>query len=157
MQKVIFITGMPGSGKTTYLNNHTAEFSDALICDDYYKSALDADRPRKFVGFKGSAYYEDVKEALANGRDVVMADIVFYEDELGREAREGLEALIAELGTRVDIDYRYFENDAEACIANIVRRDRPERVESELKFVTENRDSYRIPKNATVLPVYREV
>lgn len=154
MQKVIFITGLPGSGKTTYLKNYMAEFGDALICDDYYTSAT-TDRPRKYVGFKGSAYYEDVRAALESGRDVVMADIVFCEDELGREAREGLQALIAELDIDVDIDYRYFENDAEACIANILRRDRSKRVESELKFVAEHRDSYSIPENATILPVYR--
>ncbi len=39
MQKVLFIIGLPGSGKSTYLEERREEFGDALVCDDYYKSA----------------------------------------------------------------------------------------------------------------------
>lgn len=150
MQKLIFITGLPGSGKTTYLETHKDEFGDALICDDYYKSG-----PGRFVRFNGSVYYNDVRNALKEGRNVVIADIVFCEDELRKEAQEGIVLLATELGIDLDIDYRFFENNPEACIQNILHRDRPERVASELKFIEEHTESYVVPENVTVLPVYQ--
>ena len=150
MQKLIFITGLPGSGKTTYLENHKPEFGDALICDDYYKSA-----PGRTVEFKGSVYYKDLKEALQEGRNVVIADIVFCEEPLRKEAQDRIEALIKELGLEVELDYRFFANDPESCRANILNRNRSERVATELKFIEEHTNNYHIPTGATVLPVYR--
>lgn len=150
MQKITVITGLPGSGKITYLKEHEREFGDALICDDYYKSA-----PGRTVEFKGSAYYADMAEALEAGRNVVIADIVFCEEAFRKEAQESIKNLIAELGIEVEVDYRFFQNDPDACIANILGRNRPERVASELKFIEEHRDNYRIPAEAIVLSVHR--
>ena len=151
MQKIIVIIGLPGSGKTMYLKEHAQEFGqNALICDDYYKSA-----PGRTVEFKGSAYYADLREALKDGKNVVIADIVFCEEPFRREAEGGIKNLVAELGLKVDVDYRFFQNDPEACIANILNRARPERVASELKFIEEHRNNYRIPEGATILPVHR--
>ena len=152
MQKIIVIIGLPGSGKTTYLKDHEKEFGDALICDDYYKSA-----PGRIVECRGSAYYPDLKKALENGRNVVIADIVFCEDEMRKEMQDGIAALLADLDIDASVEYRFFENNPEACIANILQRNRTERVGSELKFIVEHRDSYRIPDGATTLPVYREM
>ncbi len=150
MQKLIFITGLPGSGKTTYLETHKGEFGDALICDDYYKSG-----PGRFVRFNGSVYYKDVRKAFENGRNVVIADIVFCEDELRKEAQEGVAHLGAELNIDIVIDYRFFANDPDVCIANILYRNRQERVETELKFIEDHKDSYIIPASAIILPVCR--
>lgn len=152
-QKIIFIIGLPGSGKTTYLEKHKDEFSGALVCDDYYTSATV--RPRKSLKFEGSAYYEDVREALESGKNVVMADILFCDPEYLEEAQEGLTRLLSELDMKADIEYRFFENDPSACIENILRRSRPERVEKELAYIKETESRYRIPDGAIILPVYR--
>ena len=145
MQKILVITGLPGSGKTTYLKEHQTEFGDALICDDYYKSA-----PGRVVQFNGGAY---LKDALQKGKNVVIADIVFCEDELRKEMQEGLGALIKGLDIDAEVEYRFFENNPEACIENILHRNRQNRVEEELKFIATHKDSYHIPAGATVLPV----
>jgi hypothetical protein len=130
MQKIIVITGLPGSGKTSYLESHSEEFRDFLICDDYYKSA-----PGRFVQFNGSVYYPDIRNALLNGGNVVIADMVFCEDEFREEMQQEVAKLIKELGIDAEIDYKYFENNPEACIANILHRNRHGRVEGELKFI----------------------
>jgi len=150
MQSIIIITGFPGSGKSTYLKTHESEFGDAFICDDYYKSA-----PGRIVQFDGSIYFDGVRNALMNGRNVVIADIVFCEDDLRIEMQEGIARLIEELGIKAGVEYRYFENNPEACIANILLRNRKERVEGEIKFIQNHRDSYHIPDGAVILPVYR--
>lgn len=153
MQKVIFIIGLPGSGKTAYLKDHAEEFRDTVVCDDFYKSATV--RPRRLLEFEGSAYYEDVRDALKNGKDIVMVDILFCDHARLTEAREGLERLASDLNIQVDIKCRFFENNAHVCRENILRRDRPERVERELAFLDEHAPIYELPANAEVLPVFR--
>ncbi|MDB5260482.1 MAG: hypothetical protein JWN37_713 [Candidatus Nomurabacteria bacterium] len=153
MQKIIIIVGMPGSGKTTYLETHKEEFGNALICDDYYRSATS--RPRISLSCEGSAYYEDIKEALLVGKSIVIADILFCKDEYRNEIEQGIKKLISELNIEVSIEYRFFENNPAACIANIMRRNRPERVEKELEFIEEVRNEYKIPEEVAILPIYK--
>ncbi len=153
MQKVLFIIGLPGSGKSTYLEERREEFGDALVCDDYYKSATV--RPRQSLQFEGSAYYEDVKNALADGRNIVIADILFCDEKRLQEAREGIMRLLSGLHIEADIEYRFFENNPAACIANILRRNRPERVKKELAFIKEIEARYQIPESASTIPVYK--
>jgi tRNA splicing ligase len=150
MQKILVITGMPGSGKTSYLKEHMSEFGDALICDDYYKSG-----PGRTVEFRGSVYYTDLREALKTGRNVVIADIVFCEDEFRSEMQDGIKALIEELEVEAEVEYRFFANDPEACIENILQRNRQDRVKSELKFIATHKDNYHIPSDTVLLPVFR--
>lgn len=86
---------------------------------------------------------------------VVIADILFcYSDRL-KEAEEGLNRFAANLGIEVAVERRFFESDSAACIENIKRRNRPERVEKELAFIEKIGDRYRLPDGATVLPIYR--
>lgn len=150
MQKIIVITGFPGSGKTTYFKEHADEFGDALICDDYYKSA-----PGRTVEFRGSVYYNDLRGALKSSRNIVIADIVFCEDELRQEMQESIKKLLHELGIEAGIDYRFFANDPESCIENIRNRNRQDRVKQELAFIATHRDDYHIPIGANVIPVFR--
>lgn len=145
------IGGASRSGKTTYLKDHISEFGDALICDDYYKSA-----PGRTVEFKGSVYYADLRKALQEGRNLVIADIVFCEDELRTEMQDSIRNLMDELGIEAEVDYRFFANDPEACADNIRNRNRQDRVEQELDFIATHRDHYNIPAGATVLSVFRK-
>lgn len=151
--KIVFIIGLPGSGKTTYLEaRRQGEFKDCLFCDDYYKSA-----PGRTVEFIGSAYYQDLRKALANGESAVLADIVFCETDFREEALAGIQALLKELGIKADIELRFFENDPQACEANILRRGRSKRVEDELEFIRTHKDTYHIPEGAIILPVFKEL
>jgi hypothetical protein len=153
MPKILFITGLPGSGKTTYLETHQKEFGNALICDDFYKSATTG--PRKSLEFEGSAYFEDIQAALQEGRDIVIADILFCDPARLREAQEGMGRLLSKLNATTEVEFRFFENDRASCVRNIHNRSRPKRVEKELAFIEEFSDQYVIPEGSTVLPVYK--
>ena len=54
MQTVTLITGLPGSGKSTYLSEHKAELRHALIRDDYHERA-----PKHTHAFENSVYYDE--------------------------------------------------------------------------------------------------
>lgn len=125
-----------------------------LVCDDFYKSATV--RPRTSLEFTGSAYYPDVKDALVNGKGVVISDILLCIEEYKTEMQKGIMSLLSELLIEADIEFRYFENEPAACSANILMRGRPERVEKELAFIEEAAPGYHIPEEAITIPVYRQ-
>ena len=76
MQTITIITGLPWSWKSTYILNNKC-FSEAVICDDYHKSSINHSRE-----FNDSVYFPDLKKALIQGKDVVLADIAWCKKEL---------------------------------------------------------------------------
>lgn len=154
MQKIILIIGLPGSGKTMYLAKHKNSFGNAFICDDYHKSA-GSTTVDGFRTLEKSAYYEDLQKALQEGKNVVISDITYCKEDCLREIEEDISHLLSESSIQAEIERRYFENDPNACIANIFRRARNGRVEWELQFVKKTTLQYKVPTNAQVIPVYK--
>lgn len=144
MQEIIVIVGLPGSGKSTYIEQN---FEGVFVCDDYHKSGGGS--------FETSVYYKDLVRTLAQGNNAVISDIAYCKDELLEETASGLLTLIGRLKINPRIKYLYFENDPDACKENIMRRKREGRVERELAFVDETSSRYTVPHKATVLPVFR--
>lgn len=133
--------GLPGCGKTTYLNELERDSWSAF--DDFKANALD-DSPL----FRNSRHFESLLAALRNGRRSVVADIDFCRRDSRAEAESDLRAAVPDL----EIEWCFFENDERACAENIRRRNR-DRLETDLRKLREYSCVYSIPTEAGVRPV----
>ena len=150
MSKVIILIGLPGSGKSMYLNNNQEKFKKFFICDDYHKSSY-----KKSRYFEDSLFYNDMQKALKKKKDILLTDIAYCKTEKLKNTEEGIKRIAKELNLKIKIDYLYFENDPEACKQNILRRNRTDRISRELEYVDETSKQYAIPKDVKVLSVFR--
>jgi len=148
MQTITIIIGLPGSGKSTYIKNNSDKFKNAVICDDYHKSSYDHSHE-----FKDSVYYQDLQKALKNSKDVVLTDIIWCKAERLKILEKEINAIINKLKLIVNIKFVYFENNPNACKINILKRNRTETVEKELKLVNELSKGYTIPHNASIISI----
>jgi hypothetical protein len=115
--KVTIVIGLPGSGKTTYLNDH---FSDRLpngFFDDFHGGSLDGTG-----AFATSRHYEALKRKLKECQDCVISDIEYCRSERLRAAEEGLRTISRDLGIAIEIAPLYFENNPNGCRHNVVHR-----------------------------------
>lgn len=150
MQKITIIIGLPWSWKSTYISNNSW-FSKAIICDDYHKSSMNHSRE-----FNDSIYFSDIKHGLIQKKDLVLADIAWCKKERLEAIINAISSLLDELQTEATIEYLYFENNPSACKANIIHRNRSERVERELEFIDSFSSLYHIPLNAVTIPIYTQ-
>lgn len=141
--EIILIAGLPGSGKTTYMEaQHQEGWS---IFDDFKANAYDDSSV-----FWHSRNYEALLTALCEGQKCVVADIDFCKASSRREAEAALRTRIPDLA----ISWRFFENDFHACQANIMRR-ASRSIEDNLRALHEYRAVYQIPIGAQVIPIWR--
>lgn len=148
--RVFLIIGLPGSGKTAFINSNTERFGSALDCDDYYKHA-----PPGNVGIRRSRYFDALMQAFRARQSVIVSEIVFCRETALAEFERELSVALGGLGVSASIERIYFENDPQACIANVRRRARPEREEWEVAYILQTSPNYHIPADAIVVPVYR--
>jgi len=103
MAKVIFIAGLPGSGKSSYIIKNYPKDKYAVY-DDYKCGATD-------LNFNSSLHFEKLMENLNNERDCVVADIDFCK----AESRDEANRFIKEFSPATAIQWIFFENNPEAC------------------------------------------
>lgn len=149
MQIITIIIGLPGSGKTTYIQNNFGDLYNTIICDDYHKST-----PSRSHNFIDSLYYSDLNKALSANKNIVLSDIAWCKKDRRDLLLYEIDKLIKELGVNPKIEFIYFENNPTACKNNVIKRGRNDRVERELEFIDIWSKEYFIPKNNKVVPVY---
>ena len=135
MTKVTMLVGLPGSGKTTYAKTL---LDNAVLFDDPSASPKGLEALRKHI--------QEV------GGNIVVTDVYAIKRDVRALADEKLRGWGV-----AQIDWVFFENDPEACIVNIKRRN-----EQEPRFrlipdgyVREASRQYEIPESFPVVPVYK--
>ena len=138
------VVGLPGSGKTTYLEKKLESGEIDAFYDDYQKGAPEDDKsnPEKSPNFR--ALSSDIEA----GRRVALADIRYCVPE----ELDIIQAVVKQEWPELVIVTRFFENNIEACKHNVRLRARPDYVDAELQFIDEHSPEYK-PLNGNVLPV----
>lgn len=147
--KVTIIIGMPGSGKTSFISQND-QFKNAVVIDNYHKDAVD--HSERLASGK---YFHLLQQAIHGSRDIVISDIIYCRKKKLDDIISELKQLASKLSVSLTIECIYFENNPQACIANVQRRNRPGRTKWELDFIGETARKYNIPPNAKVLSVYQ--
>jgi predicted kinase len=132
---ITMIVGLPGSGKTTLAETMVKDDPKAFLADDFSKN-LD----KLATLFKKAKFNRVIltDPSLCGVEQRIAEEVVLDMFDLEGEA--------------VDFKWIYFENDPEACLVNAERNPKPGGVQ---EFIRIRSHAYDIPKDATVLPVYR--
>lgn len=128
MSNILFIVGLPGSGKSTLARKINADNQNKYKIIDDPKISKD-----------------DIIPYL--GKDLIITDphLCFEKN------RYSAIKLISDNKEDVKIDWIFFENDPDSCIKNSKNRKGKE-VSS---FIKNFSKFYTIPKNSTILSVYK--
>lgn len=153
---IIFIVGLPGSGKSTLIQNEYAEETVFAVFDDVKGNAvLDCGN------FTYSQHYPDIIIEMKDGsKNIVISDISFCEYEKFNQARQILNWWI----TKYHCDYKMksviFKNKPEKCIRNITRgsnRNNQKRIEMVKAFSKNfNPDRIKSTDDDCIIDVYDE-
>jgi len=109
------LIGLPGSGKTTWMEAYGAENPDHLLVDDYQKEAIAHCSDPQW-----SRHFGSVVEALETGREVLVSDIAFCQSS----SLHNFVLLMKGRANDPPIVLHYFENNPQACKANVKARGR---------------------------------
>ena len=130
MKKIIIIVGLPGSGKTTLIEN-MKELGDLLL-DDISR--------RKTP-------FEDLVAAIhdPNAKRIIVSDPLFCHRGNQIDIHDQLKTY------PVHLDWIFFENDPQQCLINVQHRNDGRDVNG---FIYEVSGVYFIPENSHVIPVF---
>ena len=140
--EIMFIAGLPGSGKTIYMT--LLRRQGWTVFDDFK-----ADAHNNSSVFWHSRNYEPLLNALRYGQKCIVADIDFC----NATSRSDAESTILTNFPALSPSWLFFANDVEACRANIVRR-ASRSMEDNLRALATYQPLYRIPAGTQVLPVW---
>ncbi|MBN9521927.1 AAA family ATPase [bacterium] len=143
MATLTVVVGLPGSGKTHLLDRLRATRPGA-VADDYH-AAPHGDSPE----VTASRHYPALVTSLRAGLGCAVADIAFT--DTGR--RLELERVFRADVVGVTIEWVFFANDLEACLANVRRRCRESRTEEE-EMARWLAPRYFVPEGVPALPVW---
>ena len=129
MKKVSFLVGLPGSGKTHYLEAHASEYTGYLKLDD----------PSVFQN------RASMLEVIALYSKIVVADPLL--------CRKVVREVAMEMFKDFEQTWIFFENSPIPCMTNICYR--MDSREISPNFIRSLSRGYEIPEGSTVLPVFR--
>jgi predicted kinase len=141
--EVILIAGLPGSGKTVYME--PLRQAGWNIFDDFKANAYNDSSI-----FFHSQNYEPLLKALREGQKCVVADIDFCKTDSRNEAELVLRRQLPD----VKLSWLFFANDIHACQANIKRR-ASRSIDDNLRALSNYCVQYHIPTCAHVIPVWQ--
>ncbi len=150
MSNLVVWYGLPGSGKSTYLNRYRS--GGYQVFDDFMKNSI-----RHCRAFPFSRHFVDIVTALRRSDPCVIADIRLCEDAFRRDVAD----ILAELVSSLSIEWHCFDcRTPEAisiCRDNVLFRAETTTRHSEhaLRSIEEFAPRYSIPDGAAIHPVVR--
>jgi ABC-type oligopeptide transport system ATPase subunit len=134
IEKIKFLVGMPGSGKST-LGNSISDGA-TLFIDDI------------------SIITKNAKEYLSNLNvdgysQLIIADVFFCQESVRNAATK----IVQEVFPNIPIEYLFFENSAEKCLINVEKRKEngdDRKVEELIKILSKQ---YVIPEGSQVVEI----
>lgn len=148
--KLTIICGLPGSGKSKWIEDHKSEFP-GCVSDDFHADSKDYDS-----ALRKSRDFHELKKALQDGQNSCIADIAYC--DLAR--RETITRELEGIRGEMDFEIRWvaFEKHPDACLLNILKD--PKRTgESRydrIRKVMELYGKYNpVPEWAEVVPVHK--
>jgi hypothetical protein len=141
MARVTFLVGLPGSGKTTFVQEFAKRGG---TCFDDYKSRANHNSSR----FDDSRYFAELVTSLAASRDCVISDIDFCR----AEARNEAVTLLHRHVPGVEVEWRCYENAPDQCRLNVLQRSRNS-LQSDLQAIEKYAKVYAYPNGCTPIPV----
>lgn len=137
------VVGLPGAGKSSYMQKHK------LACPGVYAEDYMAGSRDDSSHLRDSRHHEALVHNLNDGKDCMLADIELCR----REKQQELEAIIREHAPGTCIRWVVFRNDAAACKRNALRRARSG-VQEELTKIDRLSRIYYTPANTQPVPVW---
>jgi predicted kinase len=147
MAKVVIVVGLPGSGKSHFVKSHRSQYNGLVVCD-YFKDSL-----VPTLSLPGSRHYQDLLKSLREGRDCLIADIAFCQAPRRAETVR----ILAELVPAAIVEWVFFENNSEACRANIERDGGGQRAQDRLEYLAKFAPDYSIPPGVEPLRVWQPI
>jgi hypothetical protein len=134
MTKLIIVIGLPGSGKTHYLDELKTQKKIVGYYDDYQK--------KSYGNYRCPVMSRHYGPLLKGGKSMAISDIIYTnEDDL-----DSVVISVTRELPEVSVELHYFENNPNKAIINITERAREKYVEKEIAFVKENSPGYIVPK-----------
>lgn len=157
MTKLIFVVGMPGSGKTHYarrlVEDLLAKNHTVLWMDDPSVPLAEYDEtdPRRYVIVDKSDLVPAALRHVATARPdyFVLSDPFLCQ----QSTQLACEQLLAKVGlSMTDSSWIQFENNLNQCLANAAARKDGRNVSNFIKILSKN---YHLPESAQLLPVWK--
>lgn len=113
--EIIFIIGLPGSGKSRYIEKNYSDTNKYLIFDD-----VKGDAVMNNGDFAYSKYYPEIIAKIKEGKiNIVVSDIDFCKDGELKKAKDILEWWINHDKLVFKITSIFFKNDPDQCKKNL--------------------------------------
>ena len=129
--KIICIGGLPGSGKT-YLGKELAKKYGYMLFDDMDKES-----------------FYILREALKLDKSVIIIDTYFC---LAKDRKDAMLTLKS-ISPFCNIEWILFENDPDACMYNVIKRDDGREVAQHIKNLSKDYDNTGVNN---IVPVWKE-
>lgn len=150
MTTLTAIAGLPGSGKSTLIRK-LARKVRGLVAPDLMRGVDDDPPIRRSPRITDSPVYPQLISDLREGKDCIVADIVFC-DTLWRVE---LEQVVRADAPDVTIDWMFFENAPSKCARNATNRGRLS-LPRELRMIEYLSRKYIIPVGVKPLRVWAD-